>query len=117
MGPVPRLLLTRSLNEHPLCLPAHRRGALGVQHIRIMYNTRTFPSSNDAILGAAKVARRHITGSDVVALNQQLAETGTVHFALSHFRHVVTVWKDSSTTWCCGWRDAVPTPPIDVLLD
>ena len=82
-----------------------------------MYNTLTCPSSDDAIRGAAKVARCYVTGSDVVALNRQLAETGTASFMLSHFRHVVTVWKASPTTWCCGWRDAVPTPPIDVLLD
>jgi len=82
-----------------------------------MYNTLTFPSSDDAIRGAAKVARRSLSGSDLDALNRQLAETGTVHFALSHFRHLVTVWKESPTTWCCGWRDSVPVPPIDVLLD
>lgn len=90
---------------------------MGVQNISTMYNQLTFSSSDDAIIGAAKVARRHITGSDVVALNRQLAETGTVGFALSHFRHLVTVWKESPTTWCCGWRDTVPTPPIDVLFD
>lgn len=89
----------------------------GVQNSNTMYTQLTFPSSDDAIIRAAKVARRHITGSDVVALNRHLAETGTVSFMLSHFRHVVTVWKESPTTWCCGWRDTVRTAPIDVLLD